>query len=1249
MTAYVKDILRTIKKERKRLIALIVITILGVTMTTGLQASCDDLRYSADEFFDDQNLHDLLIQSTLGLTDEDVKALASLDDVEMAEGIFSETVEVELDGGTRSAEVRTFSADGIDVPYLVEGRLPENGREIAVPSLYLKDTGKKIGDRITIIEKLEEEEDQEKESDDDDSEEIDLEEEETPNFPNTEFVITGTVLDVSATDNLEGSISFRNNSITDYTFFVLSGAVETDYYTEVVLIGEGTKDLFSFSKEYEQKIASLTGKIEKEIKEDRQTARYEALLKEASDKISDAEEEMQEEFDKAEKELSDAEKDLKDGWKDLEDGEKELKEKSADARKQIADARKEIEEGKAKLKDGNAQLDDAERQIVDGEAELNAGEQTLIDGEAQWAAGARQLSDSRTQLDASLAQLEAGEAQLKAGREQLEAGKKELEEKQESTEKQLEDGEKQLLEQKTFLETTLEGLLQQESALSQGMGEYWPAEQWEALKTKAAAGEDYTEELAVLAQAFGPAWDEQYAQLAIGIGQTEAGLQQISLKEEELDQQKKMAEDSFAAAWEEIHTKEAELEAGEAELVSGRNQIESGYAQLAAGEAELEASRVRLEEGRAEWLQGKAELEDAKQQLMEGRLKAVQAENELSDGEKELNENEEKANKEIADAVKELKDGRKKLEDGQKEYEDGLAEYIEKKADAEEAISDAWDKLDDLEMATWYVQNRSDLNGYSNITADAGCIESLGSAFSLMFLVIAVLISLTTISRMVEEDRGLLGTYQALGFTDREIRRKYLVYCLCAGMIGGLLGNITGYIALPKILFSIFSTMYTLPFYHLSWNGIMGVGAVVLFLAGIMGAAWITSRNALKHMPAVLMQPKAPKAGTRILLEYWKGLWKRLSFLNKVTARNLFRYKKRLLMTVFGIAGCTGLLLCGFAIKNTVDDLLPRQYDYINRYDIMAVTAGGDDQKNLLGEMNQDFVQDYMEIQVSSAKLFNDEGDTINLQLYVVDNPEKLMDYVGLMDQKEKTIDLKSDGFYITENAGTVLGFSEGDQVTLQDLELNQVQAPVKKIIRNYLGNSVYVTREFYEKYFDDYEANGVLLHLTEDADSYEAADVLKKLEGVLTLTSTQEMKDDFSTAFVLITMVVYIIILMAGALAFVVLFTLATTNISERCKEIATIKVLGFFDPEVHRYVNKESLILTGIGILAGLPLGYVLLQFLMQALKLPSINFAVTIHTSSYVIAVVLSIVFALLVNLITDRVLDRINPAEALKSVE
>ncbi|MCR0570807.1 ABC transporter permease [[Clostridium] innocuum] len=580
---------------------------------------------------------------------------------------------------------------------------------------------------------------------------------------------------------------------------------------------------------------------------------------------------------------------------------------------------------------------------------------------------------------------------------------------------------------------------------------------------------------------------------------------------------------------------------------------------------------------------------------------------------------------------------------------DELVEQMKLAAAAVDPKAAAYVDTSFIEHPKWYIQDRSSLSSYSNIESDADSIEAVGTAFPIVFFTVAILIALTTITRMVEEERLLIGTYKALGFRNIEIMKKYLLYAGSACLLGGIIGDIGGFLLLPKFVFSIFQTLYLIPNYSLQFDAWYGIGGIALFTGGILIAVWIAVHEELRHMPAVLMRPKAPRTGARVLLERIRPLWRNLTFLNKVTARNLFRYKKRMLMTVFGIMGCSALVLCAMAINDSVSALIPRQYEHIYRYDLMVMKGDAQGGTKL---STDDEVSECLALLVDNATIKSSGNKEERVQLMVFSEQADVASYLSLEDLNGDPVTLEKGDVYVTQNASQVLDFSVKDTIRVQNSDLKEVRVKVTGIVQNYLGNTIYMGENTYETLFGSYEDNAVLANFKGNISEQQKDSYVQKLEdrdGVLSVVSTSSMQDAFETSFSLITSVVYLILSMAAALAFVVLFTLSTTNISERVRELATIKVLGFYDKEVHSYVNKETLLLTLLGILVGLPAGTILAQSLTYVLNMPSIHFAVTIRPISYLYTVLLSFGFAVVVNLITNRVLNHIDMVESLKSME
>ena len=1023
--------------------------------------------------------------------------------------------------------------------------------------------------------------------------------------------------------------------------------------------------------------------------------------------------EADEKFADAWNDIAEAEEELKDGEVTLSDEQKDAKRKIADARTELENAKQELADAEKKLIDGEAELLEGEAELNENEQKLERGKERLAEGQRQaaeqFAAAERQLSDAQNQLDAGRAQLETGIAQLKnafgaawpadewnalvnaaatlaaqgadddaiasgtgnesallahtlqgrAGaisaaltqqRNELQAALSTLNQRIEYLGPQIEAaarlaadaGDTLALKQSAAdaaqgdLNTEVEKL----GGLTEGTVEYETqlsvvSSAQSALDAANAAVDAAQAALDAANKAVSDLTDEREAKTAEAAGLT-AAIGQLDIQAAQLPAlptagtQAALGMGKVTGGQQALDAQQAVyLEQKEAAL----EKLAEGETELAAGEAQLKDARKTIEEKKAELEDGKVELEDGK--------------NELADGQKKLNREEADAKRKIADAWEEIADGKVELEDGKAELAEKGREYADKKEEAVQKLADAYAELDDIDMTQWYVQDRTSLESYSSLNSDLSSIEAIGTVFPIIFLPVAVLVSLTTMTRMVEEERGLIGTYKALGFRSAAIYRKYILFAVTACLLGGILGDILGFVFLPKFVAVVLKELYYLPRYYLRFDILYGVGGVLLFMAGVVGATALTCRGELDQMPAILMRPKAPRAGSRVLLERIPAVWKRLKFLNKVTVRNLFRYKKRLFMTIGGIMGCTALILCGFAIKDSIADPAPKQYEDIYRYDLMAVFEE-DGNDTLIRQLSSDGnVDDLINLRIESVKLSNAGGASEKAQLMVIPDNGSIAGYIHMENLDGALAHPDDGGIVLTRNAARILGLKAGDTVLIQDMELVQREAAVSGVVQNYLGNNVYMTQSLYETLFGEYVPNSVLAHLSGSTDQRAYAKALLDDDSVLSSISTTALNEDFG--FDLMDAVMFLIIVMAGGLAFVVLFTLSNTNISERVRELATIKVLGFYDNEVHQYVNKETLILTAAGILLGLPVGRALSGLLTNVLNMPSIHFAVHIEPVSYLISAGVTFCFAIVVNWLTNHTLDRINMVEALKSVE
>ena len=617
----------------------------------------------------------------------------------------------------------------------------------------------------------------------------------------------------------------------------------------------------------------------------------------------------------------------------------------------------------------------------------------------------------------------------------------------------------------------------------------------------------------------------------------------------------------------------------------------------------------------------------------------------------------------------------------------------QQKKDTERTLQSKQNELEDsIPQVRWYVQDRSQIGGFSSLKSDLESIQSLGNAFPIVFLLVAVMMSLTAMARMVEEDRGLIGTYTGLGYGRLAVASRYLLFALFACLIGGGLGLIAGFLGIPAFLLVVLRGLYVMPDVRLEYDWLYGTAGVALFVIGVLAATVYACVQEMRQKPASLMRPKAPRAGSRILLERIKPLWNRMSFLGKVTARNIFRFKSRLIMTVGGVAGCTALIVCGLAINDTVAALGAKQYQDVYQYDLMVV-ANDDDADAMRQKVASDGrVTSSMDVRVESGDLTGDSGSE-SIQLVAVPDSER--SEFGKMvtlqpvrsswvDGAADTVSLGDDGVIVSQSAASAMGVKAGGMVTLTNGDDMQAEAHVSAVIRSVIGSDVYVSETYYRQLFDTAASgtssassasdsgesdnqngksgtsngassndqqlvwNAMYAKLKGSGESQAAyAEKLEDDDAVMKAVSCAHMAESFK--FDLMGAVVALIVALAGGLALVVLFTLANTNVSEREREMATLKVLGFFDKEVHHYVNREMMVLTMMGVVLGLPLGRFVGGLLTAALNMPALYFEVECTPLSYVIAAGATMAFALLVQLFVNPVLDRIDPISSLKSVE
>ena len=1011
-------------------------------------------------------------------------------------------------------------------------------------------------------------------------------EEDLEHFAYREYTVVGIVQSPYYIQYERGNTSLGTGKVNGFIYLPYEG-FDVDYYTEIFVKFEEEFPLYSDAY---QDYMDEKKPVWEDYASESADMRYQNILTEAEEELADAREEFETEKADAEKELGDAEEKLADAKEQLDDGERQL----ADAREELADARKTLTDKEKELADG-------ERELAEKEAELADGEQTLADSIAAWDDGNEELEQAERDLQEGRRQLEEQSALLDGMEKELAAG-----------ETMLQEAEAMLLQQSGQLSLREQEVDAWEQALAAQYGE-------------------------------GNIPAEQAAQIQQAREQLAAGRQQL---------------DAESAA---LAQKRAESEAGRSAIEAGRASIAAYERELSAGEAQVdEANREladgwrQIEEGRQELEDGRAALEDAKNELADGRVQ-------LADAEKELEE----AEQTLAEKEAELADAQAEYEDGLAEYEDGVAEFDGKIADAEQKLADAEQEIAELEAPDSYLLGRDTNVGYVCFENDSAIVEGIANIFPIFFFLVAALVCITTMNRMVEEQRTQIGVLKALGYSEGVIMSKYMFYSGAAAVIGCVMGFAGGTFLFPRVIWTAYGIMYRVDrlIYLFDWK--LAVISLTVSILCSVGTTWLSCRMELVQVAAQLMRPKSPKAGKRVFLEYVPLIWKRLSFLHKVSIRNIFRYRKRLIMMVMGISGCTALLVTGFGIKDSIANVAVQQFEEIQTYDINVLFS-----KDIMEASTEDSTEISLE-EIWSGSLDNmgsgterqyaltyettydlvSEKERKSLNLLVFDNAADMTPFLNLHTANGEQIAFPKKGeVVITDKIAGEFGLKVGDTVTLQNEDMQTITARISGINQNFIYNYAYINDETYrEQTGQDVGYRNLYLKLPEEADGYLISAELMKKKDVASVTVIADTMERFSGMMRSLDLIVALVIVCAAGLAFIVLYNLTNINITERVREIATIKVLGFRRKETASYVFRENMVLAAMGIAVGLPLGYLLHQFVMNEIRIDLMAFDIHVRAVSYLYSVALTYVFAWAVNLLMRGRLEKISMTESLKSVD
>lgn len=1264
-----KDIWIEIGKSKARFLALLAIITLGVAFFAGIKAAGPDMLDTANQYYEDNNLYDLKVLSTYGLEEADIAILDETADLSVHP---MRTVDIEMEGSDFLVKVFPLQsgADPVNAYALVDGRLPETSGEVALDAKQNLSSTYQIGDTITFRH----------ESDEDLSDE---EKENRISLKEQEYTVVGFVDSPMYIETImRGSTNVGKGSL-DAFVVVPESDILGSIYTEAYLTMAPTVAETGYTDAYDEQVDRLADEVELALN-GRPLERINEIRAEGQRKIRDAEDELQEGKDKlaeAEQELQDARQQLDDGTALYEENRQLFLDEIAQAESTLTASQAEIDAGMAEYRAGLATY--LENKALYDEAKV------------AWEAQKKALqgqNDSDASLDALLASL----PDTPEGREIAELAQMLLDGQAEveATQSSLEMKALELQERAAALASKGELLLAEQMSLEADAAAYqkelaiFTADMTAFQTEKAIKQAEFSTRQAAIdseraaLEELDPETDPSVAERLTALDEEQAALDaeraalaqaetELTVRQSELEQEgaslstRQEALTAAAAAF------QAERASEEAALLEEQRLLESAGNELAARGEELLDQQQLLEEKIAAFMaDAEAQIAAADAQFAEqgialenGRLELASAFSQLEDGQIQINNGWSELESQRVSGEQALGEAWQEIQQGEAAYQEGLVTFTTERVDAEIEIGDgerqvaeAKQALADLIEPVYYVTDRSGNPGYQEYRDNADRISAIAEIFPVFFFLIAALVSFTTMARMVDEQRQQMGTLKGLGYSDFDIAKKYLIYAAIACIVGTSLGLVAGYNIFPAVIFDAYGSMYSLPSVKITYYLSYALISIAIALLCTIGPAAWAAHASLRENPAMMMRPKAPKNGKRVLLERVTFIWDRLSFNSKITVRNLMRYKARNMMTILGVAGCTALILTGYGIKNSISGLADTQFNDVMRYN--AITA-------MRPEASAEEIASYDELVAATPEItdhlkvvqesYKLDKKGVNLQNVTVFAPlesENLPDFVSLRDRiTQEPIVLTDEGAVISEKLANLADVGPGDSIEIRNDEMQTYQIPIQAVTENYVNHYIYLTPSLYEEVFIQAAEPTTDLLLFDEPESWErsfGSEVMGE-QAVALVTFINSVDRSFAETLGSLDVVTLVLIVSAASLAFVVLYSLTNINVSERIRELSTIKVLGFYDVEVSMYIYRESLVLTLLGILFGFVLGKILSTVVLKMVEIDFMMFPPTIMPISYLYAGLLSLLFSSVVMLIMHRKLKQVDMIEALKSVE
>ena len=1246
-----KDVFKSISKSKGRFFSIVGLMLLGSFALVGLKVTGPDMRATGENYVNRLDSADITVISPLGLDDFDVKTLNKTKGTQHIE--YGYLKDVVIKGSDESIRLYSMGKD-LSGYHLVKGRLPENTNEIALDNIHNEKY--QIGDTFKVAEK---------------ADATGTKILKTNNFKIVGFVYSGEILsNVNMGQSTAGSGELKGYGVVTKETF------DSPYYMLARMSFKDTVAVDPYSDNYTNKIQAHKEALSK-LLENQPEIRLAAIQKEYQQQIDAG----QKKIDDAKKQLADAKEQLAAGELKMKAGQEQIQQAQdaiSQGETQLASAKEALSSGKTTLEEkwtqlqvGNSQLDRAKSSLDVGAVQLSEAANAIADGKSQLDSGQRQITQKEAELTAAKqeyadkkAQLDTAQVTYSTGKSKYDAAEKEIEKNEQQLETGKDKYESGLQQLSTGIDQVNAGLSQIQQQLADIEKALAQPDLPENQKQQLAAQQQTLNQKKVEAQ-------KQLAALTIKQTATQAeydafktntytpGKTKLETAKKELAAQKK----ALNQAAEKIRTGQQQLTAAEAQIINGEQQLAAAKETIAANQQVLAEKEQEYQAALAQYNSGLASYNQNQAAYYAGLAQWTQGVETLDTKSAEYQANKDKlaaAKSELADKETDLSEAKDELAEKQKAFAEKEPDAKKGIEEAEEKLNDAQETLDKLKAPVYSLDSRREIpgsEGYKMYSTISEIVDALANVFPIFLYFVAALVTSTTMARFVDEERINSGTLKALGYSNKDVLKKFTFYGLVSSLLGTIIGIILGHTLLPLIVYNAYHDGFVFQTIELHFNPGISLVAILLAVISSVGPAWLVAASELKEQPATLLLPKPPAAGSKILLERMPFIWKKMSFTHKVTARNIFRYKKRMLMTIFGVAGAVALLFAGFSVQHSIGEISERQFGEIIHYDMIIAETD-----HLLAKQKTEVEDQLKETEVkeslgihfeSMTKIAGANKDAQEIKLIVPSDTKKLPNYVSLDNRKSgANLTLPDDGVVVSERLAKLLNVQIGDTITLQDGENISRKLKISGIAEMYMGHFIFASKTSYARIFEtDYQTNAYLVNLENNSlgNTEKQAAKFMNLAGVKGVVQNTTMINQVHTIVNSLNKIMKVLIVIAALLGIVILYNLTNINVSERIRELSTIKVLGFYDGEVTMYIYRETILLTILGVLAGFGIGEALHRYIITVVPPDDVMFNPALGTTSFVIpAIIIALVTAILGFVVNYR-LKNVDMLEALKSVD